>query len=208
MPTVRLTKKLKAAIKNAAAEIPAKIRNEQPELETKTQSTFLNHVRKQFGLDPHDVKPLNSRITRLQIINYPFDEHKYLFTFPVPPTNLFIPAPLSYSVDKLTIDMDIIHNDYLQIPDKIIAELDRVITQRVDIEQQATAFTNTLEELLDKCTTIKQFIEAWPQGEQFIPSTDLQKHYEQEQKLRKRGVYLEDEQLSALNTTLLTSKII
>ena len=75
------------------------------------------------------------------------------------------------------------------------------------LQEEYDDLVTTVKNLIKRCSTLKQLIEAWPHIEQFVPSEALQKHNEHEQKRRKKGVYLEDEETQRLNQALLAVKM-
>jgi len=105
-----------------------------------------------------------------------------------------------------TINIDAKKTMY-KIPNDIIAALDNIKEQGEKVEEEFNTLVGTVDKLLKKCTTLKQLIEAWPHIEQFIPEDALEKHRAQEGKKRKKGVYLETEELDKLNQTLLAAQM-
>lgn len=205
MPTVRLTKKLIKSILDNSNTFLTTQRRELPELSTKEANHIVNNFVEHFNLQPHKADFLNSRIEFLNINNFVLSNNKKSeILVMITPIKLFVPEPLFAGSSTLCLDFDNINYDF-PMEDLQLIEIN--MEQRYNIIEQCNDFETQIEKLLARCTTIKQFIEAWPQGEQFIPSFDLQKHYEQEKKIRKRGVYLEEEELTNLNSLLLTSKI-
>lgn len=207
MPTVRLTKKLIESINKSTKELLDKQRKELPELSIKEANKILNNFVEYFHLQPHKADFLNTSIHYIRLANLTnyFKIGIDSIMISVTPRKLCIPKPIAFADQTIHVFGDSI--DYpLPKEDEQLIKIN--ITQQDNILGQCIAFEEQLKDLLKRCTTVKQFIEAWPQGEQFIPSSDLQKHYEQEKKQRKRGVYLEDEELSNLNAVILTSKLI
>jgi len=205
MPTVRLTKKLVKSIISNAEKVTMKQILDLPELSAKEGKTILLAFVEEHSLQPSPAEYLNSKITQVDIENIKCEgDENHTFSFTVPMTKMIAPQSISYSDHTLEFDLDMCS---YRFPEKHWSIIYALLRKRISIETQCQEFNTQIVNLLGRCTTIKQFIEAWPQGEQFIPSWDLQKHYEQEKKTRKRGVYLQDEELQNLNSLLLTSKI-
>lgn len=205
MPTVRLTKKLVKSILDNSNTFLTSQREALPEISTKDANRVVRNFIEHFNIHRHEAKFLNSRIEYVNIHNFIVSNGtKQSVLISITPIELAIPNAIFSGGASLILNFDEL--DYkFPIEDLQLIEIN--MEQRYNITEQCNDFETQIEKLLERCTTIKQFIEAWPQGEQFIPSSDLQKHYEQEKKVRKRGIYLEEEELTNLNSLLLTSKI-
>ena len=81
---------------------------------------------------------------------------------------------------------------------------------RLDAHRQAKSDYDTqISKLLESCTTLKQFLSAWPAGESFVPSSkivELHTKVTREQRARqiKEEVSFDD---TAVNKVVLTSKL-
>jgi hypothetical protein len=206
MPTVRLTKKLVKAITSNAQKVVNKQLEDLPIVSAKDAKTILVAFLETHKLQASKFEYLNTNVTRMDVENVKIEGELESIYIDVPLTKMVVPRALGCDIDYV-IEFDYSEMGY-QFPVDHWQIISICMHKRANIQTQCLGFAEKIENLLGRCTTIKQFIEAWPQGEQFIPNMDLQKHYEQEKKVRKRGVYLDDEELQDLNSVLLTSKII
>lgn len=207
MPTVRLTAKLKRDITSACKKVLEQQRQSLPEYDPSIMKKAVMAFQEQYDLGIHGEASMNSNVESVRFVKLMLDDTEMENeTLPCAPVKMILPYPCAFGSTTLTINMS--ERTSFELPTEVTQELKITTKKRKNILEQISAFEKTLEHLLKRCTTVKQFIEAWPQGEQFVPQSALQQHYEQENKRRKRGVYLEDEQLSALNDAILTSKLV
>ena len=208
MPTVRLTKRLREDILRKMKVIVDEQRSQLPELPDKAAAALLTHIIERFNLTPHkNYTWLNNRVNQVFLTDLEVLGERHNLLVGVPSTNILLPQSLAYNESTIKLNYAHIPEKDIALPDEIAEQLFVTVRNRMQLEEECNAFDGTAKELLNKCTTIKQLIEAWPQSEKFIPSGALAKHYEQEKKQRKRGVYLDEDKLSNLNSLLLTSKI-
>ena len=78
------------------------------------------------------------------------------------------------------------------------------------IETDLKAQTNKIQEIINVCSTVNQFLKAWPAGSVHIPQEKLQKANERsvrKQEAESRRALVEGME-SELNTTILTSSLL
>ncbi|RKY95037.1 MAG: hypothetical protein DRQ01_00870 [Ignavibacteriae bacterium] len=212
MPTVRITKRIKQGILIKAGEVATNQRENLPEATSELGIKIVEFLIDKYDLPIKGHKDLVKEINTIHFVDLAYlienpsevDNGYELEIVLTSKIKTILPHILATAPDRIWIGPEL----DIQFSDDINQELKTLVNQRLDIEKQADVFMQTIKDLLSRCTTLKQFIEAWPQGEQFVPQSALQQHYEQEKKQRKRGIYLNDETLTDLNSILLTSKII
>lgn len=78
---------------------------------------------------------------------------------------------------------------------------------RVDkVRKEKEDFVAQLNNTLEKCNTLKQFLEAWPDGEQFVPEDVMIKHNTVSEKHASREA-IEPEVITNLSSVLMRRKI-
>ena len=70
-------------------------------------------------------------------------------------------------------------------------------------------YSNTISSLLDKCTTLKQFLTAWPAGEAFVPNEKVSELHTKVTRIQKARQLKEDIAFddTAINKVVLTAKL-
>lgn len=212
MPTVRITRKIKREILLNAQKVAESQRDNLPEADETLGKNIVHFIIDKYNLPIkghadviNEVNTIHfSDLSHLIEIGDPEEEYE-LNVAVNPPIKMMLPQIFGFSKNQIWLNFNNVNPEFSET---ITDELKLLVNMRVDIEIQCDNFIKTIQDLLGRCTTLKQFIEAWPQGEQFIGPTALRQHYDQEKKQRKRGVYLDDDILSDLNSILLTSKII
>ena len=194
MATVRITASLKRQIEQNVMDMTSKQQDELPNLSVKQATTLLHRFAEEHKLFRPEDEFLHSLVGVIQI-----KTPKTNWFAEVTPTQMVVPYSITHTISPLCVSISTNH-----IQD---STLDKIIQKRLRVEEGIKAFNITFKQLIGKCTTLKQLIEAWPQVEQFIPKKYLDKHYFEERKLRKKGVYLEDEEKAVLNELLLVSKL-
>ena len=212
MPTVRITRKIKRVILENAQKVAESQRENLPEADDNLGKNIVNFLIDKYNLPTKGHKDIVKEIRTIHftdlshMIETGDIEKEYDLDIQVtPPIKAMLPHCLATATDRIYLHFDTIDPDFSET---IIDDLKMLVNMRVDIEKQCDEFLKTIQDLLGRCTTLKQFIEAWPQGEQFVGPSALRQHYDQEKKQRKRGIYLDDDTLSDLNSILLTSKIV
>ena len=70
-------------------------------------------------------------------------------------------------------------------------------------------YYNTVNRLLDKCSTLKQFLTAWPAGEAFVPQDKMSELHTKVTRIQKARQLKEDIDFddTAVNKVVLTAKL-
>ena len=70
-------------------------------------------------------------------------------------------------------------------------------------------YYNTVNQLLDKCSTLKQFLTAWPAGEAFVPQDKMSELHTKVTRIQKARQLKEDIDFddTAVNKVLLTAEL-
>jgi hypothetical protein len=81
--------------------------------------------------------------------------------------------------------------------------------KQVEHGQKYHEYRKTIDRLLDQCTSVKQFLDAWPAGEQFVPVEALQR-MQQKVTRQQRAQKIREEvnfDASDVNEVVLTAKV-
>jgi len=73
--------------------------------------------------------------------------------------------------------------------------------------QEQKEFTSSISQILTRCTTLKQFLKLWPQGESLIPKYILTQEHEPKEKKPELEV-LDKDLLNKLSVTLVKQTIL
>jgi hypothetical protein len=92
---------------------------------------------------------------------------------------------------------------------RILEMLNKYEKRHQDYKSARQNYHATIDHLLDECTTLKQFLTAWPAGESFVPAekvTELHTKVTRIQKARqiKEDIMFDD---TAINKVVLTAKL-
>lgn len=79
-------------------------------------------------------------------------------------------------------------------------KLDKVLDERM-------AFENEIRRILERCNTLKQFFDIWPQGENLVPPAEVYK-LTAATSTKKKEIILSDEVAQELSTSLLKQTLI
>jgi len=81
--------------------------------------------------------------------------------------------------------------------------------KQAEYGQKYHEYRRTIDRLLDQCTSVKQFLDAWPAGEQFVPVEALQR-MQQKVTRQQRAQKIREEvnfDASEVNEVVLTAKV-
>jgi hypothetical protein len=75
--------------------------------------------------------------------------------------------------------------------------------------QKYNDYRKTIDRLLDQCTSVKQFLDAWPAGEQFVPVEALQRMQQKVTRQQRAQKIREEVNFDAtdVNEVVLTAKV-
>ena len=106
------------------------------------------------------------------------------------------------------VELRIQHDAGYVWPTEVIDEVTQYLTRVKAAETQQTEFVKKLESYLKKCNTLKQFLNAWPQGEELVPEHDMIRYREPKVIVKTATTRLATERDSTeLNAGLLRQKI-
>ena len=79
----------------------------------------------------------------------------------------------------------------------------------IEYREKRYQYSETIANLLAECTTLKQFLTAWPAGESFVPQDKLNELHTKVTRIQKARQIKEDIQFddTAVNQVVLTSKL-
>ena len=93
------------------------------------------------------------------------------------------------------------------------APMERMISdlteKQKDHSDSGYKYRQTIKQLLEQCSSVKQFLEAWPAGEQFVPTEALQR-MQQKVTRQQRAQRIREEinfDASDVNEVVLTAKV-
>ena len=106
------------------------------------------------------------------------------------------------------VELRILYDAEYVWPTEVIDEVTKYLTRVKAAESQQTEFLKKLESYLKKCNTLKQFLNAWPQGEELVPEHDMNRYREPKVIVKTATSRLATERDSTeLNAGLLRQKI-
>lgn len=110
-------------------------------------------------------------------------------------------------------------SEYADVPITVITDpakrlkAEEIITnfkkRQEDQYDSRQTYSNTISQLLDKCTTLKQFLTAWPAGESFVPGEKVSELHTKVTRIQKARQIKEDISFddTAVNKVVLTAKL-
>lgn len=222
MATVRMTNQLRRDILGNACDA-FEIANPQPEL-----SNDNHRVLRQALLE----MPVHDMIRQIvssgfKSFNISVPSEKEVTAVDIHPDNPDSGFPgrtsntsLRYKTVQLQSPLRVHSNTYGN-PDVFIADMKpehRGPVQRMILDlsekqaehgQKYHEYRRTIDRLLDQCTSVKQFLDAWPAGEQFVPVEALQR-MQQKVTRQQRAQKIREEvnfDASDVNEVVLTAKV-
>lgn len=92
---------------------------------------------------------------------------------------------------------------------RIVEILDKHEKRMDDYRASRNNYTATIDSLLDGCTTLKQFLQAWPAGEAFVPQDKINELHTKVTRIQKARQIKEDINFddTAVNKVVLTAKL-
>tara|TARA_R110002050_G_scaffold17242_8_gene51438 strand:+ start:2721 stop:3470 length:750 start_codon:yes stop_codon:yes gene_type:complete len=217
-PTAEFCQKLVSAINNSPVQ--AAVRRV---LQAHTEPNGVVKIYKSFSMPNLLPQTLNPSTFKLQ--GEPrSSEEKGLATGrnygrdPTPALQLVVdmPAPVMvfHAPDRYKSDSDTLplHISDLDEADQqpILDEMVRLLTEEKLINEKFSNYRSSIRDLLDKCNTAHQFVEAWPAGDAFLDTdTKLSMHEKvtraQSARNRREAVNFDS---TVANQVVLTSKLI
>ena len=97
--------------------------------------------------------------------------------------------------------------EWEELPEIFREDIETTINNRRQF-LKGMEFRSSITEVLEQCTTLKQFLEIWPQGDHLVPDEYLQKH--KEKVVRKTAApkpQLSNEKRAELSVSLLRAKL-
>ena len=88
------------------------------------------------------------------------------------------------------------------IPDKLYQEYDKFQGRIKKIELERDEFNKELKQILNRCNTLKQCLDAWPQGESLVPSEYIRRLNQLAEK-REKPERVEPTVATTLSTVLI-----
>ena len=96
--------------------------------------------------------------------------------------------------------------DY-QPSDALFNELETVKAKERKILKEQEDFANQIKQIVNQCNTLKQFLEAWPQGENLVPDDVMRTYNKPAQKRVNPGEFVAPEISTELSATLIKKRI-
>jgi len=92
---------------------------------------------------------------------------------------------------------------------RIVEILDKHEKRMDDYRAARNNYTATVSSLLEECTTLKQFLQAWPAGEAFVPQDKINELHTKVTRIQKARQIKEDINFddTAVNKVVLTAKL-
>ena len=92
---------------------------------------------------------------------------------------------------------------------RVVEILDTYEKRYQDYKDSRANYYATIDSLLDGCTTLKQFLQAWPAGESFVPQDKINELHTKVTRIQKARQIKEDINFddTAVNKVVLTAKL-
>jgi len=92
---------------------------------------------------------------------------------------------------------------------RVVEILDTYEKRYQDYKDSRANYYATIDSLLDGCTTLKQFLQAWPAGEAFVPQDKINELHTKVTRIQKARQIKEDINFddTAVNKVVLTAKL-
>ena len=218
MASVRMTNKLRADILSAACNA-FDIANPEPELSNEDHRLFreailampvVQHIRefadtgyKSFNFTP----PAERDVTAIDI--HPEDNgdsilgRRYRTIQLQTPMKLHTTGYSHTAPDVYVQDMKPEHRASVQ---RMVVDL---YQRQKEHNDKRYSYRMSIKQLVEKCTSVKQFLDAWPAGEQFVPA-EAKQRMQQKITRQQRAKQIREEisfDASDVNEVVLTAKI-
>ena len=115
---------------------------------------------------------------------------------------------LMYSVGQHTeVPIDTIDDSMERA--RVVEILNKYEKRYQDYKMSRSNYHATIDSLLDSCTTLKQFLQAWPAGESFVPQDKINELHTKVTRIQKAQQIKEDINFddTAINKVVLTAKL-
>lgn len=105
------------------------------------------------------------------------------------------------------VPIEVIDNPAKRI--RVIEILDTYEKRYQDYKESRHNYGGTVSSLLEECTTLKQFLQAWPAGEAFVPQDKINELHTKVTRIQKARQIKEDINFddTAVNKVVLTAKL-
>lgn len=115
-------------------------------------------------------------------------------------------SPYGYSASERLYACDLLPEDQPEIVQKITSLVDR----RKERNTKRSDYLISIESLIDKCNTLKQFLQAWPAAESLVPNHTISKMYEKATRVQRANKIREEVSFddTKVNQVVLTAKLI
>ena len=162
-----------------------------------------------FGWNKNEMKvnTLNSISLSINETNTPRTDIIYLsLSNPIDVLQLRGSSHYGYSPSERLYACDLLPEDQPEIVQKITALIDR----RKERATKRSDYLISIESLMDKCNTLKQFLQAWPAAESLVPSHTISKMYEKATRVERAKKVREEVSFddTKVNQVVLTAKLI
>ena len=232
MASVRMSRDLRSTILSRAMQAFTNT-NPEPELSTQDRDWFANQIAscpeqaklKQisdimedwpeipresyysskgyvFGLNKIQPKPITALRITYTDKNDPRRHNNLSF-------HLNSPKTMLTANDSETLSFDLSCFKDLDIYSSARERLDNFIERKQTFRNNKNEYNETISKLLESCTTLKQFLTAWPAGESFVPDEKIAELHTKVTRIQKARQIKEDINFddTAVNKVVLTSKL-
>jgi uncharacterized ParB-like nuclease family protein len=154
------------------------------------KTTTLNSI----ALSINETDTLRSEIIYLSLSN------------PIDVLQLKGTSPYGYSPNERLYACDLLPEDQPEVIQRITSLVDR----RKERNTKRSDYRISIESLMDKCNTLKQFLQAWPAAESLVPNHTISKMYEKATRVQRANKIREEVSFddTKVNQVVLTAKLI
>ena len=226
MASVRMSNDLRSMIRRNAMQA-FDVSNPEPQLATADINYLVESVaQSESQRTLSNIFDAFSNIPTYKSGSYSYDVERHAFGYRPPAHSRVTRLDFMLENKKSRISIEIGRSvvmfstsEYADIPITVITDpakrlkAEEIITnfkkRQEDQYESRQTYSNTISQLLDKCTTLKQFLTAWPAGESFVPSAKVSELHTKVTRIQKARQIKEDISFddTAVNKVVLTAKL-
>jgi hypothetical protein len=165
----------------------------------RTSWGYNRELRPAFGFD----SPFETKVSKITFVLDPRNEAKGHRTT----VDLNRSVQMYSASNTAEVPIDVIQDPAERA--RIVEILDTYEKRHQDYRDSRANYNVTIDRLLDECTTLKQFLQAWPAGESFVPQDKINELHTKVTRIQKARQIKEDINFddTVVNKVVLTAKL-